>query len=194
MLSIISKLLKSCLIRGLRLDRSDFSQIDVGTIKVVTFVVVKMEGKSLEEELKMSGFSSPYQKVLLNLMFTSACWEARIQDILKEFRLTEQQYNVLRILKGQRGEPMNLYMIHERMLHRMSNATRIVEKLRQKGLAERILCESDRRQVEVSITKEGEELLERISPSMEALRGRIEENLEEDEVEHLHLLLEKMRG
>ena len=151
------------------------------------------EGKSIEEELKMSGFSSPYQKVLLNLMFTSAWWEARVQEVLKGFGLTEQQYNVLRILKGQQGKPMNLYMIQERMIHRMSNATRIVEKLRQKGLAERVICETNRRQVEVSITDEGESLLNRVMPEMEKLQERMAGNIDADEAERLHELLEKLR-
>jgi DNA-binding MarR family transcriptional regulator len=152
------------------------------------------EGKSLAEELQMSGFWSPYQKVLLNLMFTSARWEARVQELLKGYGLTEQQYNVLRILKGQQGKPLNLYMIQDRMIHRMSNATRIVEKLRQKGLADRLICESNRRQVEVSITERGIHLLDRVTPEMQGLVGQMADNLTEDEAEKLHELLEKVRG
>lgn len=148
----------------------------------------------LKEELKMEGFSSPYQKVLLNLMFTGAWWEAKVREALKEFGLTEQQYNVLRILKGQKGKPLNLYMIQERMIHRTSNATRIVERLRKKGCVERVTCPSNRRQVEVSITSEGERVLEEAGPAMKALEERIAEAMGQEQVEELNRLLEQIRN
>ncbi len=151
-------------------------------------------GKPLREELKMSGFSSSAQKVLLNLMFTSAWWEDKVREVLKAHGLSEQQYNVLRILKGQKGEPMNVHMIQERMIHRTSNATRVVEKLWQKRLLERVVCEADRRQVEVTITEEGRRLLERVIPEMEVLEREMSENLSEEEAERLFELLEKVRG
>lgn len=149
--------------------------------------------KSLEEELKMSGFSNPYEKVLLNLMFTGAWLENRVRDCLKEFGLTEQQYNVLRILKGQRGKPLSLSEVQERMLHRMSNATRIVEKLRLKGLVDRMVCEENRRQVEISITEEGERLLKRVQPEVNALQEDLAAEIDEEEAETLHGLLERVR-
>jgi len=152
------------------------------------------KGRPLSEELKMSGFSSPAQKVLLNLMFTSAWWETKVHELLKEHGLSEQQYNVLRIIKGQKGTPMNVYMIQERMIHRTSNVTRVVEKLRQKGLLERVVSEADRRQVEVTITEEGRRVLERVTPEMEVLMGEMSENLSEEETERLFELLEKVRG
>lgn len=147
----------------------------------------------LEEELKMDAFGSPYQRVLLNLMFTGAWWEAKVRETLKEYRLTEQQYNVLRILRGKKGDCMNLYMIQERMLHRRSNATRIVERLRQKALVEREICSTNRRQVEVSITEKGLKLLEELDPSMKALEEQLAGELDPNEVEQLHELLERVR-
>lgn len=153
----------------------------------------RSDHRSLKDELKMSGFSSPYQKVLLNLMFTGTWWENRVSEILKEHGLTEQQYNVLRILKGQKGSPLNLYMIQGRMLHRMSNATRIVEKLRLKGLVDRSICQENRRQVEISITEEGERMLERVEPDVKELHEELAQELSEGEAEELHRLLEKVR-
>ena len=152
-----------------------------------------MQERSLEDELKMSAFSSAYQKVLLNLMFTGTWWESRIHEVLKEYGLTEQQYNVLRILKGQKGNPLNLYMVQERMIHKMSNVTRIVEKLRQKGSVNRVVCQSNRRQVEVTITERGEELLAQVIPEVKKLQEEMAERLSEEEAERLHELLEKVR-
>jgi DNA-binding MarR family transcriptional regulator len=113
---------------------------------------------------------------------------------LKEFGLTEQQYNVLRILKGQRGKPLSLFEVQERMLHRMSNATRIVEKLRLKGLVDRMVCEENRRQVEISITEEGKRLLKRVQPEVNALQEDLAAEIDEDEAETLHGLLERVRA
>ena len=161
------------------------------TFVVYTIVVaVKMK---LEEELKMK-FKSPAQRAGLNVIFTGAWMSERFNRLLKPFGISEQQFNVLRILRGQKGQPANLYTIQERMVHRMSNATRLVEKLRSKGYVERQICEENRRKIEVTITQKGMELLESIEPIAKASNREVHGRLTKEEAQTLGDLLDKMRG
>ena len=147
----------------------------------------------LEDELKMPKFRSPYQKASLNLMFTGEWMMARVDSLLKPFDISSQQFNVLRILRGQHGKPLNLFTIQERMLNRMSNATRLVEKLRLKGLVTRELCEQNRRKVEIAITKKGIELLDSLDPLMKQLEEDTFKHLSEEEAQHLSDTLDRVR-
>eukprot|EP00746_Dinoflagellata_sp_MGD_P126721 gnl/MRDRNA2_/MRDRNA2_61482_c0_seq1.p2 gnl/MRDRNA2_/MRDRNA2_61482_c0~~gnl/MRDRNA2_/MRDRNA2_61482_c0_seq1.p2 ORF type:complete len:121 (+),score=11.28 gnl/MRDRNA2_/MRDRNA2_61482_c0_seq1:111-473(+) len=114
--------------------------------------------------------------------------------VFKQFDISQQQYNVLRILKGQKGNPINLMDIQSRMIHKSSNATRLVEKLRAKGLVERVQCENNRRKVEVFITEKGLELLEKITSRLKQEEGSLLNNLSEKEAVQLGDLLDKLRG
>lgn len=147
----------------------------------------------LEEELKMKSFENQYHRVALNIMFTGNWLMERVNTVLKPFGLSDQQYNVLRILRGQKGKPANLFMIQERMIHRMSNATRLVEKLRQKGLVERKICEENRRMVEITITNKGLKLLDKIQPQISTNNDLIKNKLTEREAILLADLLDKIR-
>ncbi len=113
----------------------------------------------LEEELKMPQFTSDFQRAYLNIIFTGNWLEARMQQHLKSFGITTPQFNVLRILRGQKGNPMSAFAIQERMIHRTSNVTRIIEKLVEKKLVTREHCSTNRRRVDVAITEEGLELI-----------------------------------
>ena len=148
----------------------------------------------LEEELKMKQFESPHQRTLLNIMFTSSWLGDRMSAITKPYDISEQQYNVLRILRGQKGKPVNLMDIQGRMLHKTSNATRLVEKLRQKGLVERALCEQNRRKVEISITKKGLALLAELDPILSTKDTEMLKSLTKKEATLLGDLLDKLRG
>ena len=147
----------------------------------------------LEEELKMSGFKSPYHRAVLNIVFTSAWLRDNVASYLKPYGISEEQYNVLRILRGQNGKPLHLNSIQERMVHKSSNATRLVEKLRQKGFVERIQCDYNRRMVDITITESGMELLAELD-KMENQPREVFESLSEDEATMLGDLLDKMRG
>ncbi|SIT93756.1 MarR family winged helix-turn-helix transcriptional regulator [Pontibacter indicus] len=147
----------------------------------------------LEDELKMPKFRSPFQKASLNLMFTGEWMMARVDGLLKPYDISSQQFNVLRILRGQHGKPLNLFTIQERMLNRMSNATRLVEKLRLKGLVTRELCEQNRRKVEIAITKKGIELLDSLDPLMKQLEEDTFKSLTEAEAQHLSDILDQVR-
>lgn len=149
---------------------------------------------TLEEELKMNKFESEYHRATLGIMYTGNWLLEQVNAALKPFGLSDQQYNVLRILRGQKGKPANLFMIQERMIHRMSNATRLVEKLRLKGLVERKICEHNRRKVEIIITQQGLDLLDKIQPLITKSEAEMTANLSETEAAQLANLLDKLRG
>ena len=113
--------------------------------------------------------------------------------ILKPFGISKEQYNVLRILRGQFPKPSTLSLITDRMISKTSNATRLVEKLRQKKLVERNQCEENRRRVDILITKPGLALLEELDPIMRASNHQMK-ILTAKETKELNRLLDKMRG
>lgn len=147
----------------------------------------------LEDEIKMDKFRNAYQKAILNLMFTGEWVMASIDSLLKPYDISSQQYNVLRILRGQQGKSINLFEIQERMLNRMSNSTRLVEKLRLKGLVTREQCEHNRRKVDIAITKKGLALLEQIDPLMMQLEKDIVGKISETDAEQLSNVLDLLR-
>ncbi len=147
----------------------------------------------IEEEIKQDKFHSEYQKLAINILFTNQWLTANTTKILKPFGISPQQYNVLRILKGQSPKAISVSNIMERMIDKMSNTSRLVEKLRQKELIERVTCEQDRRQVDVKITKKGLDLLEKVKTEMNAFKT-ISDNLTEKEASTINDLLDKMRG
>ena len=113
----------------------------------------------ISEELKQSNFQSESQKAIVNAIYTGNWIVQQQQELLKPFGLTVQQYNVLRILKGQQGNPMTVLSITERMLDKMSNASRLVDKLVEKNLVLRRECPKDRRAVDILILPAGLDLL-----------------------------------
>jgi DNA-binding MarR family transcriptional regulator len=112
----------------------------------------------ISEDLKQSNFQSEAQKAIVNAIYTGNWIVQKQQELLKPFGLTVQQYNVLRILKGQQGNPMTVLAITERMLDKMSNASRLVDKLLEKKLVLRRECPQDRRAVDILILPAGLDL------------------------------------
>lgn len=147
----------------------------------------------LEEEIDQKKFRNEYHKVTVNLIFTYNWLTAILQDRLKKHGITMQQFNILRILRGQHPKPATVKIIRERMLDKMSDASRLVEKLRTKGLLERTLCPDDRRQVDVVITQKGLDLLEQADKENDEL-DRLMSGLTESEAKQLSDLLDKLRG
>jgi DNA-binding MarR family transcriptional regulator len=146
----------------------------------------------LEEELQQSGFQSEHQKAVLNILFTSNWLESNSARVLKPFEISSQQYNVLRILKGQGINAISVNNIMSRMIDKMSNASRLVEKLRKKEFIERVTCEHDRRQVDVRITETGIALLKEADKEMNKFDG-MKDKITEKEAVSLSKLLEKIR-
>jgi DNA-binding MarR family transcriptional regulator len=114
-------------------------------------------------------------------------------NFIKPFGLTVQQFNILRILRGQHPKPATVKLLKERMLDKMSDASRLVEKLRSKGFVDRKLCDKDRRNVDVIITKEGLELLKKIDEKEKDAEDLLK-NLKNEELDILNDLLDKIRG
>lgn len=147
----------------------------------------------LEEAIQQKEFKDPYSKVVINIIYTQSYLVAQQSCLFKPHGISPEQYNVLRILRGQRGNPISVSSIQERMLNKMSNASRLVEKLKQKGLVIREECLSDRRQVDIVMTPKGGKVLDELEASVNKFNRELV-HLSEKEVDQLNILLDKMRG
>jgi DNA-binding MarR family transcriptional regulator len=147
----------------------------------------------LEEEIHQKQFNSEAHKVAVNLIFTYNWLNGLHTSFLKEYGVTMQQYNVLRILRGMNGQPANVKTVRERMLDKMSDASRIIEKLRGKGWVKRSTCSGDRRACDVVITPEGLELLASIDCEFHRIES-IFDRLDHVQQVELNNLLDTLRG
>jgi len=110
---------------------------------------------------------------------------------LKPHDVSPQQFNVLRILRGQKGNPANLSTLNERMVTKMSNTTRLVDKLILKGFVHRTVCESNRRKVEINITPEGLEALSNMDVAIQAAEKELLQNFTTEDLKLLNNFLDK---
>lgn len=147
----------------------------------------------IEDVLQQSKpFKSEYQRVMINIIYTSNHLRANLTDYFKPYGITSKQYNVLRILKGAK-EPKSTSYIKNRLIDKMSDASRIVDRLYQKKLIDKKVCSMDRRLKDVTINEMGNNLLDRISSDSSQLDA-ISNNLTSKEAELLSSLLDKLRG
>jgi DNA-binding MarR family transcriptional regulator len=148
---------------------------------------------SIETDIKQTKFRNAHHRMALNLLYTTN-WLSNSQAcLLKPHDLTPQQYNVLRILRGQYPSPVRVNDIIERMLDKMSNASRLVDKLLLKGLVKRTECPHDRRAVDVVITEAGMEILSELDKMQDSWEKQLR-GLSEQEAGQLSDLLDKLRG
>ncbi len=147
----------------------------------------------IEVILKLSNVTSLATKLVINLGYTTRLLEETISSILKEYDISVPQYNVMRILKGQKGKPASLVCIQERMVDKNSNISRLVDKLIAKELVKRRLCPTNRRTVEIEITPNGLDLLTTLDPLTEQANSENTANLSQQECIQLNDLLNKMR-
>lgn len=146
----------------------------------------------LEKEIKLSKFKNEYQKLAVNILYTSNWLGAIHAKYLKKYKLTPEQFNILRILRGQYPNPATVNLLIDRMLNKMSNASRLVDKLKLKGLVDRKTSTNDRRAVDVLITTKGLELLAEIDKiEKDWLKSLL--NISVEEAERLNALLDKLR-
>jgi DNA-binding MarR family transcriptional regulator len=145
----------------------------------------------LEKAIQQSKFKSAHHKVILNLVYTAGLVQAEQARFFKQYDLSPQQYNVLRILRGQHPNPVCVGLVQERMLDQMSNASRLIEKLKLKNLLTRKECKEDRRQVDVVITKDGLDLLSEIDKEFNKFEAYIN-CLDIQEANQLNALLDKL--
>lgn len=147
----------------------------------------------LEDAIKQTAFKTEEERLVINLVYTSGWLSAEQNRFFKRFGISSQQYNVLRILRGQYPNPASVGLIQERMLDKMSNASRLIEKLKQKKLIKRSECSKDRRQVDVLVTQEGLSLLEEIDGLNDEMHS-ICNTLDVNEKKTLNNLLDKLRN
>jgi len=147
---------------------------------------------SIEKDINQHKFRNEYQKSVLNMIYTYNWMMERVKIMLEKFDVTPQQYNILRILRGA-GEPLSTLQIRQRMLDKMSDTSRIVDRLVKKSLVKKVICESDRRLVDVTISPKGLELLAQ-SDTYEVEMDAIFQQLSDSEAKTLNQLLDKIRN
>jgi DNA-binding MarR family transcriptional regulator len=147
---------------------------------------------ALEKEINQRKFRNEYQKSAINLIYTYNWLTERINKVFDEWDITSQQFNILRILRGA-GKPLSTLQIRQRMLDKMSDTSRIVDRLVKKGLVKKTICKTDRRLVDVTIAERGKKLLGKIDAYDEQMDG-IMMNLTEAEARVLNGLLDKIRN
>lgn len=147
----------------------------------------------IDKEIQITKFEDNYHKVLVNLTYTHG-WVSNItREQFEKYNLTTQQFNILRILRGQYPNPATINLLKERMLDKMSDASRIVDRLIQKGMVSRCTNKMDRRAVDIRISDAGLELLSKMDIEFKP-KDFLKENLTEEEAGQLSDLLDKMRG
>ncbi|TDE00953.1 MarR family winged helix-turn-helix transcriptional regulator [Flavobacterium sandaracinum] len=148
----------------------------------------------IEDVLKSTVPMDNSKKIILNVLYTQNVITENFNEILKPHEISGEQYNVLRILRGQKGNPANMWAIQERMLAKTSNTTRLVDKLLLKELVTRKVCPENRRKIEVLITPKGLDVLEELDPKVIAHEQYFSKNLNSEEIDQLNHLLEKYRN
>lgn len=143
-------------------------------------------------DIHQQKFNSEYQKSVINIIYTYNWLREKLQDIFDREDLTMQQFNILRILRGN-AAPLSTLQIRERMLDKMSDTSRIVDRLIAKGLVKKIINKTDKRLVDVSISEKGKKLLQK-TDAFESEIAQLIGNLSESEAKTLNKLLDKIRA
>lgn len=146
----------------------------------------------IDKDIRQSNFRNVYNKAMVNILFTNNWLLEKIKSFVKSEDITPQQYNILRILRGA-DLPLSTLQIRERMLDKMSDTSRIVDRLIAKGLVQKEISTKDRRLVDISITEQGKELLAKLD-AREVELDKILSNLSEEDAEMLSRLLDKLRN
>ena len=146
---------------------------------------------SLETDIQQSKFRNEYQKTVINIIYTYNWLTEQSKKFFEKEDITPQQFNILRILRGA-GKPLSTLQIRQRMLDKMSDTSRIVDRLVKKGLVKKVTCKADRRLVDVSISESGSQLLEKLDQYSDEMEAIIS-NLSHEEATTLNGLLDKLR-
>ena len=148
----------------------------------------------IEDVIKSTLPMDNSKKIILNIIYTQNVINDKFNEIVKPYDLSSEQYNVLRILRGQKGNPANMCLIQERMLAKTSNTTRLVDKLLLKNLVTREVCSKNRRKIEVLITQKGLDILKELDSKIIDHENSFSKNLNPEELELLNQLIEKYRN
>jgi DNA-binding MarR family transcriptional regulator len=147
----------------------------------------------IDEEIQSSKFENNYHKVVINISYTYSWINNQTRSLFEQHNITLQQFNILRILRGQYPNPATVNLLKDRMLDKMSDASRIVDRLVQKGLVSRCTNTKDRRAVDITISDQGLAILSKMDDEFK-LKDFLQNNLTEEEAGTLSDLLDKLRG
>jgi MarR family transcriptional regulator, 2-MHQ and catechol-resistance regulon repressor len=146
----------------------------------------------IDKDIQQTKFRNVHQKASINLIYTVGWMRERTRSMFEAEDITPQQFNILRILRGSFPQPLSTLQIRERMLEKMSDTSRIVDRLIAKGLVKKLTCKNDRRLVDVIISDKGKKLLERLDARQDEIDGVLG-NLSEKDADILSDLLDKIR-
>lgn len=147
----------------------------------------------IDKDIKQDKFRNEYQKASINLIYTFGWVNGKSKQILATEDITPQQFNILRILRGSFPQPLSTLQIRERMLDKMSDTSRIADRLIAKGLVKKDACKKDQRMVDITITDKGKKILERLDTRQDEMDNIIS-NLTKKEATLLSDLLDKIRN
>lgn len=147
----------------------------------------------LAKETKTSRFESVHQQAIVNVLFTYSWCNDQMKQVVIPYDITTQQFNILRILRGQHPQPSTINLLKSRMLDKMSDASRIVERLVQKELVVKEINPTDKRAVDILISKKGLDLLKKMDKEV-SISAIVSSHLTAEEAMQLNELLDKMRG
>lgn len=147
----------------------------------------------IENLLKTSSNLPLSKKVIVNILYTYGIVNGKLNDVLKPYDISIQQFNVLRILRGQNGKPASLSTVQERMINKMSNTTRLVDKLIKKKYVERKINQTNKRKIDIIITNQGIDFLNEIDNLIDSTEQDLVDSLTKDETLELIRLLGKLR-
>ena len=146
----------------------------------------------IEKDIQQSNFRNEFQKMGINLLFTANWLNERIGRVLVKEDITQQQYNILRILRGSEA-PLSTLQIRERMLDKMSDTSRIVDRLIVKGLVQKTACKMDKRLVDITLTQKGITLVQKLDQFNDQIDS-ILKGVTESEATTLNQILDKLRS
>ena len=138
--------------------------------------------------------SNKSKNVVISLLKTNTFIIDALSSVIKPYNISLQQFNVLRILRGQKGNPTNLSTVQEKMINRMSNTTRIIDKLVQKNYVTRNICKKNRRKIELFITPKGLKILGKIDLTFEKEESKLTQKLTPDEHDEILTLFNKINN
>ncbi|MBU3821147.1 MarR family transcriptional regulator [Flavobacteriaceae bacterium XHP0103] len=147
----------------------------------------------IEQILKINSNLALSKKAVINVLVTFAAVNSALNNVLKPYEISIQQFNVLRILRGQGNNTVNLETIQERMVNKMSNTSRLIDKLLKKGYVAKKINKSNRRKIDITITQEGLNFLETIDELIDKTEDKLTSSLSEEETKELIRLLGKIR-
>ena len=148
---------------------------------------------SLEQSISQSKFDSEQEKLMINVIYSANLLNLITSRLFKPYDLSPQQYNVLRILRGQKGKSIALMDIEHRMLDKSSNVSRLVDKLISKDLVNRSVSSKDRRRIEIIITSRGKSVLKEIDVILANMNSKIKAIISDDNAKQTNRILDQLR-